>query len=339
MAVAVVDTGISDARPAIPVEDLGRERFAGLVRRHPERLRAILDSARRSYTGLVLRCGDAFARSWSAALPPLYRDELTEVAAAVGEPGAWLLNFSYEWGCTSACAPEPDGSPRLLRSLDWGLAGLGRTIIAARVEGPAGPWINLTWPGFVGAVQGLAPGRFAAAINQAPTPGTGCGRIPDWAAGKLHVWRQRGTSPVLALRAAFDTCRSFADAKSLLTETPLCAPALITLVGVKPGEAALIERTPNGAVVHEGPTPIANHWLTPTLPGRSRSVRTLERLAQMRGYLETRDSGAAPFDWLSFPILNETTRLAMEAVPATGRLVAQAYESDGPVSAVLDLAA
>ena len=36
------------------------------------------------------------------------------------------------------------------------------------MQGPAGEFFNITWPGFVGALTAMAPWRFAAAINQAP---------------------------------------------------------------------------------------------------------------------------------------------------------------------------
>jgi hypothetical protein len=34
--------------------------------------------------------------------------------------------------------------------------------------GPAGEFFDVTWPGAVGTLTAVAPGRFAAAINQAP---------------------------------------------------------------------------------------------------------------------------------------------------------------------------
>ena len=40
--------------------------------------------------------------------------------------------------------------------------------LVARHESPAGSWLNVTWPGFVGVLTGMAPGRFSIAYNQAP---------------------------------------------------------------------------------------------------------------------------------------------------------------------------
>ena len=39
-----------------------------------------------------------------------------------------------EWGCTTAIKPTPEGRlARLLRTLDWNVAGIGRFVVAARI--------------------------------------------------------------------------------------------------------------------------------------------------------------------------------------------------------------
>ncbi len=45
------------------------------------------------------------------------------------------------------------------------------------------------------------------------------------------------------------------------------------------------------------------------------------------------------FAWLKPPVLNPTTRLAMLAEPATGKLVAQGFETRGPATAITPIAA
>jgi len=324
--------------PDIPVVDLGVGGCDHLASAFPERLKLILATARGRYGQPVLWLGDRVARRWAARADLAYRDEYAAVAAAVGVSGTWMLNFSYEWGCTSAVVFESDGAPRLLRTMDWQMPSLGSTLLAVRSQGEAGPWLNLAWPGFVGVIQGLAPGRFAASINQAPDPDSGWGRLGDWIAGKRAIWRNGLTPPALLLRRVFESCADFAEARARLAGTPVCAGAFFTLVGVRPGEAAVIERTPHGAVIHDGGAAVSNHWLSPGLPGRSRSYLTRERLAAIREHQGARRPGAAPFCWLKAPILNETTRLALEAVPATGELRVQGFEPDGPATAVLALA-
>lgn len=302
-----------------------------MVEPHRDRLEIILGAARRRYTMPVLRWGDRMSRYWAARKAVPYLDELTTVASAVGS-GGWMLNFSYEWGCTAGAAVDPSGEPRLLRCLDWSLPGLGLGAIVARCAGPAGTWLNLTWPGFVGVVQGVARGRFAATINQAPSVNTGLGRIGDWVNDKLAFWSSPGIPPVLLLRQVFDQAHDFADALRRLTEAPVCSPVLFSLVGTRPDEAAVIERTEAKAVVTTGRLAVSNHWLSPGMPGTSRSVRTVERLAAMRAHLAERRGRVPVFDWVQAPILNDTTRLAMEAVPATGEFWARGFEPNGAVT-------
>jgi len=47
--------------------------------------------------------------------------------------------------------------------------------------------------------------------------------------------------------------------------------------------------------------------------------------------------GAAPFDWVTPPVLSPITRLAFEADPRSGYLALQGYEGEGAVTAPLEL--
>src|SRR6266571_2804669 len=89
---------------------------------------------------------DGVARRWLTRSHAPYVTEIAAVAAALGFPGIWFLNNSYQWCCTA----------------------LAREVDAAPMGSPAGEFFNVTWPGFVGVLTAMAPGRFAAAINQAP---------------------------------------------------------------------------------------------------------------------------------------------------------------------------
>ncbi len=152
----------------------------------PAETAAILATARRRYGAAALRLGDALSRRWLARNATPLAGEVAAVAAALGAPGAHLLNLSFEWGCTCGVLDAP--GPTMLRVLDWGsLAGLGETLCVIRQGGPAGEWLNIGWPGLVGAITALAPGRFAIAINQPPLPLTRAG-----AAARGRGWRKAG---------------------------------------------------------------------------------------------------------------------------------------------------
>src|SRR5712691_10633266 len=116
---------------------------------------------------MLLPAMDALTRRWLQRSHSPYVMDLEAIAVALGFPGIWFLNGTYQWGCT-AVARDEDGVPWLARTLDWPFPGLGRHIEFARMRGPAGEFVNVTWPGYAGALTALAPGRFAAAINQAP---------------------------------------------------------------------------------------------------------------------------------------------------------------------------
>ena len=51
-----------------------------------------------------------------------------------------------------------------------------------------GPFVVLTWPGYTGVLQVMAPGRFCAALNQAPMRISSGLYYLDWASGRRRVW-------------------------------------------------------------------------------------------------------------------------------------------------------
>ena len=341
------------ALPAIPVIDLGRAATPALLEAEPARARALLAAGRRYLPGGVARLADRISAQWLLASGSPYLGEIEAMAAHLGAPGVLFLNASYEWACTSA-VERASGAPgqRLVRTLDWPLPGLGRHLVAARHTGPAGPWVNLTWPGFAGAIQGLAPGRFAAAINQAPMRRHGLGLIPDWALNRWRVWRRPALPPSHLLRRVFETCADYAAARRLLCETPIAMPTIFALCGPGAGEACVIEREETSSAILDGPVAAANHWQKIARRDRARGEDSDGRLALMTRRLgdpldvplgdpggglraEPRADGA--FAWLTPPILNPMTRVALVAEPASGALAVRGYEAEGPVTDSLHL--
>jgi hypothetical protein len=282
---------------------------------------------------------DAVTRRWLRRSGSPYVAEVENIAAALPFPGIWFLNGCYQWGCT-ALAREQAGVPWLMRTLDWPFPGLGRHLEVARTRGPAGDYDNVTWPGYVGALTASAPGRFAACINQAPLwrrtrrPWL---RPYDLALNALRTARIRFTPPDHLLRYVFETCKDFAEARLQLETTPIARPVIYTLVGCKAGERCVIERTEEGCNSRNEDTATANDWLRVS---PSWEARVSAEAMLTRSYEEAADKSTArreqlaawhapaegSFAWVTPPVLNAMTRLAVEMCPATGVLRAIGYE-------------
>ena len=287
---------------------------------------------------------DILARRWLIRSQSPYIGEIRTIAAALGFPGIWFLNGSYQWSCTTLARDE-DGAPWLARTLDWPFPGLGRHVEIAQMRGPAGEFFSATWPGYVGALTAMAPGRFAAAINQAPLKRRTADRrlrlydiAVNAAATYLNV---RAIPPDQLLRKAMETCRNFAEARIVLERTPIARPVIYTLAGCLPGERCVIERTETGARIYSDSCAAANDWTERQLGWEARigsdelfSRGTEDAAARSR---DRRDSLAAwtggfaeqSFSWVVPPVLNKYTRLAVEMCAARGVMRAVGYERDG----------
>jgi hypothetical protein len=329
---------------AIPVVDI---RSGGPVRRAAEgaeRVRALRSECvawlPRAANALMPGI-DAITRRWLRRSSSPYVGEIATIAATLGYPGVWFLNGCYQWGCT-ALAREEAGSPWLARTLDWPFPGLGRYLEVARMQGPAGVFDNVGWPGYVGALTASAPGRFAAAINQAPLRRRT--RHPwlrpyDMALNAVRSWRIRFIPPDHLLRLVFETCRNYDEARHRLETTPIARPVIYSLVGCKSGERCVIERTEEGFSTRTESTSAANDWhkSAPAWEARTRAdlllTRTYEETAassrERREHFESWKGQFLDrsFAWVVPPILNPYTRLAVELCPAKGILRAVGYET------------
>ncbi len=273
-----------------------------LVARARPKVEALLEINRRRYGNLILKLGDTLSRSWLERAGNPFRAEIDAIAAAVERPGAVMLNMSFEWTCTTGAAADPDApGNRMLRTLDWPLDGLGTHVVVALEASPAGPYYNVTWPGAVGVLTAMAPGRFSAAINQAPMRRFGLTIVGDWIVNRVRVWGHRDLPPMHLLRQVFDRARTYAEAKAMLCETRLALPAFFTLSGLHPDESCLIERLETSAVIHDTksgapPVSVANQWIGVPVRGRPRGHDNDARAAQLKTALTTpgRSSAGSP---------------------------------------------
>jgi hypothetical protein len=319
----------------IPLVDVGRDGPVALAERAADRVALLVAQARRHYGGVTLRLGDRASHRWLIRNGNPYRHEIAAIAARVRVPGAVVLNLSYEWSCTSGVGPDPGGEGmRMLRTLDWPLKGLGASLVVARFETDAGDYYNATWPGFVGVLTAMAPGRFCAAINQPPARRVSGRCWFDWAIHRRGVWRQSALPPSHLLRKVFDECRTYAEAKALLVETPLCMPAFFTLAGAD-AEGCVIERQELKAAVHEAPMSISNHWLS--LPMSGYHDRGTDTVGRRRAMDACRDVTPDEFSWVVPPILNAKTHASAIANAGREQFLLQGWEAGRAVTTVFDL--
>jgi len=284
---------------------------------------------------------DHLARRWLTRSCSPYVADIEAIATSLGFPGIWLLNGSYQWGCTTL-AREEGGVPWLARTLDWPFPGLGRHAEVARMRGRAGEFFSVTWPGYAGVLTAMAPGRFAGAINQAPLwrrtrhPWL---RLYDIAANAVNTWRTRHIPPDQLLRHVFEDCAGFEQARERLETTPIARPVIYTLAGSFPGERCVIERTETGHNTRMTSTCAANDWLenVPGWEGRVGADVVMTCTSAEAGQASRRRRGALAdwagsftgdsFGWVTEPVLNRFTRLAVEMCPASGTLRVAGYES------------
>jgi hypothetical protein len=290
---------------------------------------------------LLASATDRLSKRWLEKANNPYLPEITLIANAVHRPGAYVLNTCLEWGCTSGAWTGP-GGPFLRRVLDWPLPRLGEFPVVVQYAGRPGPYFNVTWPGFSGVLQAMAPGRFAAAINQAPRRKHVGGFLGAWMAGRFKTGARLALPPVHLLRRVFETARDYTSARQMLTMTPLAVPAIFTLAGTRAGEGCVIERTEDAFAVREmvaGRVCTANHFqssLNETELGwKARPIDSAGRLAQAMGLTHE----AANLSWFTAPIANVNSRLVMEANAATGALKVMGTNGREPVTDLFDLAA
>ncbi len=232
----------------------------------------------------------------------------------------------------------------MIRVLDWGLTGIGRHVVLARHETAHGPFYHATWPGFAGVLTAMAPGRFAAAINQAPRVPILGPRWIDEAIGRVRLLRQSGAIPAAhLLRRVFEEARDYDGAQAMLADERhlLAMPALFTLSGIGRGQACVIEaigrqrrghraRAEDGFIIG-----VANDWLSGDLAGAPRA-HAAEWSASMspRGNNRVRRSAVCALQQHSFagaadlapPVLNSHTVLVAAANAATGEMMVEALD-------------
>jgi acid ceramidase len=144
--------------------------------------------------------------------------------------------FKHAMGCT-AFALDTDEGPLHARNLDWHSenGALSRhTIVVRYLRGEVLLFTSVTWPGFIGALSGLAPGRFSVTLNAV-----------------LSLDPAEVATPVSFVLRDLLTRASYDEALAELTHRTLSGDCLLLVVGTEPGQMRVTERSPRRAAVRE----------------------------------------------------------------------------------------
>jgi hypothetical protein len=339
----------------IPLVDVGRRGAVGLYEAVADEAKDVIVGALGAHPVLarVAPLGDRMSRRWLERRANPFLGEIAEVSRAIGLPGVYLLNIVYEWACSTSSGPAPEAlGNRMIRVLDWGMPGIGCHVVIGRHESDFGDYFNAAWPGYAGVLTGMAPGRFSAAINQAPrqTP-TGL-RWLDEAIVHLAMYRASDTIPAAHLmRLVFERAPDYAAAVAMLMDesVPLAMPALFTLSGVALGEGCVIEAIGRRRVLNRA-TPangnivgVANAWLSTDLPGTARDnalawstnttveANNAERRDRICQLQRGRFGGTTD---LVPPVLNGHTILVATANARAGTFAVEALDQAGDLAAL-----
>ena len=136
----------------------------------------------------------------------------------------------------------------------------------------------------------------------------------------------------------FETAPDFASARRHLETTPIARPVIYTLAGCESGERCVIERDIDGFNTRSEDTGAANDWLVKRDGWEGRIGADVfltcshdEAGMNSRGRHAALTSWQSPFtgsfDWVSAPVLNRYTRIAVEMCAARGILRVAGYES------------
>ena len=136
------------------------------------------------------------------------------------------------FACSAAAISAEDGTVFHARNLDWCSSGnllAEASIVLDYRRGGKTVYKVVGWPGYLGALSGMAPGKFSITLNSVHSGDTGT---------------MRDTSISLLIKEVLENAVDFKEAVSILKRRRLMADCLLLVTGVDPSERIVIERTP-----------------------------------------------------------------------------------------------
>lgn len=336
----------------IPVFDVRDGKMTDVIEPRKKEARQMIVKSRQTFGWVsrilslpILPVTDFLSKRWLKRTKNPYTAEIREASKKVKRMGTHTLNLCYEWGCTTGTFATGDTNT-MARVQDWPLPLLGENLIVAHQKGEAGDFYNVTWPAYSGMIQGMAPGRFSAAINKAPVRRSKRSALRDWFHNRGMVGRRKALPPPHLLRQAFEKAANYAEAKKMLLETPLTMPAIFILSGTKPDEGCIIERIDDYGVVREmqaGRVVAANHFES-SLNGngdvwKCRVGNGMQRSDYARNMSadDVADQGGFPWFKEGSAIATHFARIVMTADAAKGTMLVAGMGGEKPVTEILKI--
>lgn len=332
----------------IPLIDIRNSSPIRLVRDNKEQARALIRAshgtlgiATKILSPALLPIGDKLSKDWLIKTRNPYLKEIDAYADILDVSGVYALNLCYEWGCTTGAYQKEQGVA-LARVLDWVFPALGENTIVAHQSGKAGDFYNITWPGVSGVFTAMAPGRFAAALNQAPMRRHNRPFIVDWALNRRLLQKAKGLPPEHLLRNVMETASNYDEAVHRLATEEIALPVIYTVTGTQQGQGCVIERTESDHVIRDlkdDRACTANHFISRLNDiGHGWRPRPIDSMGRMKLASCVPINGIeGNFRWFKPPIANTHTRVAVFANAATGQLAVMGTAGTTPVTKVFRL--
>ncbi len=165
------------------------------------------------------------------------------------------------FGCTAAVVQIEGGETVHLRNLDWPIPSMAVATRIFKFTGGKHDFSIIGLPGQVGALSGIVPGNYSAAINWAPPQ-----LMPSFDHG-----------PSFLLRETLQECETYEKAVKKLETASLSTSVFYTVCGAHTGCA--IERTPDKHVtrpIENGAVVQTNHHVAAAFESNNEMLQKLQ---------------------------------------------------------------
>jgi hypothetical protein len=180
-------------------------------------------------------------------MPRWFNEDVDALSKILGVPKRELqiANMYYDgiklvmagtqlpFGCTAFAASDGNGGVWHARNLDWfcedDVLSRGSIILNFRKRNNL-KYRAVTWPGFIGILSGMAPGKFSVTLNAVLSD-----KKPSYTGWPVGI----------LIREVLQSCWTYNEAVDKLLNKRIIGDALLMVTGVKPKEQCVVERIPS----------------------------------------------------------------------------------------------